>query len=665
MGIVTVLDALTYLPFRYEERGAARKIHQLVPDCVATVAGRVVSADIVRRRGRGTSVFEVVVNDGTGYLRARWFNQPYLAHQVKPGQDIVLSGRVKLGRGPEMDAPDHEISAQEAGASTGLPGILPVYRVAGGISQKQFRRIMQTLVEAYADACPDPLPAGVRNRHGLPLLSESLRQVHCPGSGADLAQWNAGTSPFHRRLVFGELFLFETGLAVLKARVGKEAGISFRSEDRLQRRLRELLPFPLTSAQERVIAAIMRDMEAPYPMHRLLQGDVGCGKTVVALSAMLRAVECGYQAAFMAPTEILAEQQYLTIRRLAAELGITTALVTGASRKDATAVASGDAQVVVGTHALIQEGVTFGRLGLVVIDEQHKFGVVQRSMLRKKAANPDVLVMTATPIPRSLALTLYGDLDYSVIDELPPGRTPVETRLCGPDDRGGILDFIERECSRGRQAYVVYPAVGETESAMLRSATEGYEAFVRLFPNRKVGLLHGRMPQQEREESMESFRSGRTSILVCTTVIEVGVDVPNATAMIIVHAERFGLAQLHQLRGRVGRGTDGAACFLIAYPPLGEEARRRLDAMTRTIDGFRLAEEDLAIRGPGDFLGTRQAGLPDLKIANILRDGRLLDAARTEAFSLVGSDPGLDAAPSLKQAVDVFWKGKIDFLTTG
>ena len=401
-------------------------------------------------------------------------------------------------------------------------------------------------------------------------------------------------------------------------------------------------------------------------MRRLLQGDVGCGKTIVALMAMLTAVECGYQAALMAPTEILAEQHYLSIRALLEKLGLTLCLLTGSTTgRPLDEIRSGKIHVVVGTHALIQEGVTFKKLGLAVIDEQHRFGVMQRALLRKKARNPEVLVMTATPIPRTLAMTVYGDLDCSVIDEIPPHRNPVMTRLLTESQKPLIYEALSSEVRKGRQVFVVYPLIEESENSDLKSALMGREALEKMFPHFRIGLVHGKMKATERESVMASFKNGQLDILVCTTVIEVGVDVPNATMMLIVHAERFGLSQLHQLRGRVGRGNEQSYCFLLAYMPYGEEAGRRLGIMVKTSDGFRIAEEDLDIRGPGELFGTRQSGMPDLRIANIVRDAKLLERARAEAFALIDRDPHLENSPLLKKSVERFWRGKTDIFKTG
>jgi ATP-dependent DNA helicase RecG len=445
-------------------------------------------------------------------------------------------------------------------------------------------------------------------------------------------------------------------------------GISFGVTHKYTKPLIQMLPFALTAAQRRVLSEIKEEMMAPHPMHRLIQGDVGCGKTLVALMAALVAVENGYQVAIMAPTEILAEQHYLNIHRWCEALGVKVTLLTaslkGKAKKAAIAeIAEGTAQIVIGTHAVIQEKVEFHRLGLGIIDEQHRFGVAQRGLLKKKGETPDILVMTATPIPRTLAMTVYGDLSLSVIDELPPGRTPVETRLCFESRRSQVYALIREEVGKGRQAYVIYPLVEETEKSELKAATQMAEHLANdIFPELRIGVLHGRMRPEEKEAVMRSFKAGEIDVLVATTVIEVGIDVPNATIMVIEHAERFGLSQLHQLRGRVGRGSGMSRCILLTEGRLSEEGEKRLRVMERTGDGFRIAEADLEIRGPGDFLGTRQAGLPDFRVANILRDGRVLEEARKEAFAVVERDPNLSLPEHarLREELVRRWGGRLE-----
>ncbi len=682
LGISTVRDALYYLPYRYENRTSIRQISDLNYGEIETVYGRVISADIIKPRGRSLRIFELTINDGTGLLKGKWFNQPFMKKNLKIGYEVLLYGVVKRnpywGIGFEMDNPEYEIintdTVEKNDSETQsreeslihMNRVVPVYRVTSGLSVRQIRSIMFTVINTHIKEIQEVIPSNILSKNRLPDISETLSQVHFPDAHADIELLNSGKSDFHKRLAFEELFHLELGLAVMQRNSIMEKGFVFNPEGHLLKRLFDALPFTLTKAQERVLDEIRHDMKQPYPMNRLIQGDVGCGKTIVALMAIMIASECGYQSALMAPTEILAEQHYLNIYKMLKDLGLKTCLLTGSKKnRPLSQIASGEMSVVIGTHALIQEGVTFKNLGLVVIDEQHRFGVMQRALLRKKADNPDVLVMTATPIPRTLALTLYGDLDFSIIDELPPDRRPVKTILFSSKQKEHIYKFIRDEVTKGRQVYVVYPVIDESEKTDLRSAILGKNAFEKTFPEFNVMLLHGRMKPSEREEIMASFKRGDINILVSTTVIEVGVDVPNATLMLIIHAERFGLSQLHQLRGRIGRGFHQSYCILVAYEPYGEEARRRLRIMVKTHDGFMIAEEDLNIRGPGEFFGTRQSGMPDLKIANIVRDARLLQEARKEAFKLIEKDPEVKGFPYLKQSLESFWEGKIELFKTG
>jgi ATP-dependent DNA helicase RecG len=671
IGIQTILEALYYLPYRYEDRTGLKKISGIRLGASETVQGKIVFANIIRTRIRKFRIFEIAINDNTGFLKAKWFNQPYMHKNLSIGQEVVLSGIVKnSGQAAlEMDSPEYEIVSDDTDSFIHTKRLVPVYRLTEGISQKQFRKTMFSIVTEHASEIADTIPPYIVEKYNLPQLSTSIRQLHFPEGDtapAALDALNRGTSIYHKRLSFDEFFFFELGLAALKQKTRLNKGTAFRPAGNLKQALLKVLPFALTAAQSRTLEDISRDMRSPYPMNRLVQGDVGCGKTVVALFAMLDAVESGYQAAFMAPTEILAGQHYINIHGLLKDLGLKTELLcAGPKARQLEGITSGETDIVIGTHALIQEGVKFKKLGLAVIDEQHKFGVMQRSLLRKKGMSPDVLVMTATPIPRSLALTLYGDLDCSVIDELPPGRKPVVTKLFTADRKHEIYGLLREEIEKGGQVYVVYPAIEESEKTDLKNAIQGKEGFEMIFPEYRTGLLHGRMSTEEREKVMLSFRQGQIDILVSTTVIEVGVDVPAAAIMLVVHAERFGLAQLHQLRGRVGRGQHRSLCILVAYKPYGEDARRRLDVMLRTNDGFKIAEEDLDIRGPGEFLGTRQAGMPELRVANIIRDMKILESARKEAFSLLEASPELEEFPSLKKTVDVFWKGKVDLFKTG
>jgi ATP-dependent DNA helicase RecG len=669
LNIGNVREALYYLPCRYEDREAIRKISQVVQGQLETVVGRVVRGDTMTFSKSRSRLFELTISDGTGILKGKWFNQPYMKRQFRVGQEVILSGIVKCdiyrGTGFEIDNPEYEFAEDDPGSLIHTSRIVPVYRTTSGISVRVLRSILFDVVNAYAGSVEDHLPEEIRDRYGLPGLGESISNVHFPRSGTDMDAINRRASPYHRRLSFDELLNLQIGISAIKSGREKIKGVPFHPDGRLVGMLLTRLTFNLTAAQRRVFADIQHDMQAPHPMNRLIQGDVGSGKTVVALMAMFTAVECGYQAAMMAPTEILAEQHYMNIHALAEDLGLRICLLTsGRKERPLQEIESGGMDIVIGTHALIQQGVRFRRLGLVVIDEQHRFGVMQRAALRKKALNPHVLVMTATPIPRTLAMTLYGDLDYSVIDELPPKRSPVITRLVSSTRKQEIYTAISGEAERGGQVYVVYPVIEGSEDSDLKSAMLGKEALERMFTRLRVGLIHGRMKGVERESTMTAFKKREIDILVATTVIEVGVDVPNATMMVIVHAERFGLSQLHQLRGRVGRGGAQSYCYLLYYEPCSTDAGRRLDVMARTSDGFRIAEEDLEIRGPGDFFGTRQSGIPDLKIADITRDAKLLDFAHREASRIIKSDPELKGFALMRRDVERFWKDKIAIFGT-
>ena len=527
---------------------------------------------------------------------------------------------------------------------------------------------MKVVVDEFAGSVGDPLAGSLAASHSLLPLPQAVREVHFPGEDVSLGDLNERKNRAHHTLIFDEFFFLEMGLALKKQGVAMEEGIAFQVTHKYTRELLKLLPFQMTAAQRRVLSEIKADMMAPHPMHRLVQGDVGCGKTLVALMAALVAVENGYQVAIMAPTEILAEQHYLNIHHWCDSLGVKVTLLTASLKGKAraerlAAIADGSASIVIGTHAVIQEKVDFSRLGLGIIDEQHRFGVLQRSILKKKGTNPDILVMTATPIPRTLAMTVFGDLSLSVIDELPPGRTPVETKVVFESRRQEVYAAIRDEVSRGKQAYVIYPLVEETEKSELKAATQMAEHLAReVFPRLRVGLLHGRMKPEEKEEVMRSFKQHDLDLLVATTVIEVGIDVPNATIMVVEHAERFGLSQLHQLRGRVGRGAARSRCLLLTPGKLSEEGEKRLRVMEQTGDGFRIAEADLEIRGPGDFLGTRQAGIPDFRVASILRDATVLEAARRAAFDLMERDPllSLPEHEPLRTELVRRWGGRLE-----
>ncbi|MDD2900169.1 MAG: ATP-dependent DNA helicase RecG [Desulfuromonadaceae bacterium] len=654
-GVRTVEDALYILPLRYEDRRQLHSISSLSPGQSSVFSGTVISADATRTKS-GRTVFEVLIRDESGTISCKWFhaNAVWMKRIWKIGRTGVFSGEVnQFGYQREVHHPDVEWLPEGGTLKTLLDSdpanfgrIVPVYPLSEGIHQKTMRRVMHEVVEHFLSNIENLLPAELAPVE-FPPLREALGQVHQPPPESNLADLNMGTTPAHQTLAFDEFFYWELGLALKKRGVLQEAGIPFQVTHRFTKELVRLLPFEMTSAQRRVLAEIKADMMAPHPMHRLVQGDVGSGKTLVALMAALIAVENEYQVAIMAPTEILAEQHWHTVHRWCAEMGIEVALITagmkGRAKKETLEhISDGRAQIVIGTHAVIQEKVTFYRLGLGVIDEQHRFGVLQRGILKNKGTNPDILVMTATPIPRTLALTLFGDLDLSVIDEMPPGRIPIETRIVFESRRSQVYDRIRSEVASGRQVYIIYPLVDESEKIDLKAAAQMAEHLqADVFPGLRVGLLHGKLSPVEKEAVMMSFTSREFDILVSTTVIEVGIDVPNATVMVIEHAERFGLSQLHQLRGRVGRGKDRSFCLLMTSGRLSEDGEKRLRVMESTNNGFRIAEADLEIRGPGDFLGTRQAGMPDFRVANILRDGQLLEKARQAAFDLLKNDPDL------------------------
>ncbi len=675
-GIRTIEDALYFLPRRYEDRRVIKKISEIQVGKVETVVGEVLLAGTVLYKGTRKRVFEAIVGDGTGNLTLKWFHgsEEYLRGRFKKGRRVVVSGEVRLFKYQrEIHHPDVEVADHAEDDPLHFKRIVPIYSEPEGLYQKTIRTIMKGVVDNYADGLTSPIPRDIIRRRKLMDFGEAIRQVHFPPEDAPLEQFNLHRSDAHRRIVFDEFFFLQLGLALRRSAVKGEQGIPFQILHGYTGRLLQSLDFRLTPAQARVLSEIEEDMRQPHPMNRLLQGDVGSGKTVVALMAALIAVENGYQAAFMVPTEILAEQHSLNIRRIIAPLGVQAVLLTssikGSEREEILrAITSGEEHIIIGTHALIQEHVHFHRLGLVVIDEQHKFGVIQRATLRRKGTNPDVLVMTATPIPRTLALTLYGDLAISVIDEFPPGRVPVETRLYYERSRPKVYELVKEEIRRGRQVFLVYPLVEESEKVDLLDATRMADHLRRdVFPEFRVGLIHGRMKGEEKEEVMEKFRDGQIDILVATTVIEVGIDIPNASLILVEHAERFGLPQLHQLRGRIGRGRHSSTCLLLAQYRRSEEARRRLKVMEETTDGFRIAEEDLTIRGPGDFLGTRQSGLPDFRVANILRDGKILNEARQEAFSLVERDPDLSQPRHGPLAITLRerWRGRLELARVG
>jgi ATP-dependent DNA helicase RecG len=611
-------------------------------------------------------LLKVAVGDGTGIIYAVWFNQSYLRKSFPAGTVVILSGKVDRFREIQLLNPTYEILTGDEDDLIHTGRLVPIYSLTEQLTQRSLRSLIKEALDKYAARLPEILPETIRKTHSLIDLSRALIHIHFPDGEED-------NTVAHRRLIFDEFFFLQLGLALRKEKKIQGKGIQHRVPGKLFEGLKEVLPFELTAAQERVIEQVRVDMEREVPMNRLLQGDVGSGKTIVATFALLTAVEGGFQAALMVPTEILAEQHFLNLQRWLLPRGIKVTLLIGSissrMRKEALGdIASGESNIIVGTHALIQEEIKFSRLSLIVIDEQHRFGVRQRAALKGKGLEtPDVLIMTATPIPRTLALTVYGDLDVSTIDELPPGRKPVVTYWVREKNRPGVYKFVEEEIKKGRQAYIVYPLIEKSEKLDVKAATEMAEHFQRnIFPHLRVGLLHGRMKGEVKEKIMKSFKQGKINILVSTTVIEVGIDIPNASLMVIEEAERFGLAQLHQMRGRVGRGDYQSYCLLMGSPA-SQEGRKRLQVMTETGDGFQIAEEDLELRGPGEFFGTRQSGMPELRLGNIVSDMKLMELARQEAFSLVNEDPHLQDPEHhlVRECLRERFKGKLELSSIG
>ncbi|MEW8978191.1 MAG: ATP-dependent DNA helicase RecG [Symbiobacterium sp.] len=653
-GISTVRDLIERVPRAYRDYSHFKRIAEAQNGQLESLMGTVVMVQDQRVRGN-LNLTRVIISDGSGTAAGVWFNQPWQAKRFPIGTRVLFAGPVeRRGAQVQIVNPEWEIIDEESASDPLHAGrIVPVYPLTGSLNPRDIRRAVHFALQTAAHLMPDTIPPAVRERQGLMPMAEAWRAIHFPDSEAQKER--ARTT-----LAFEELLVLQTGLHLVRRQtVVEQVGIAHGPEGEVTRRLRESLPFRLTAAQERVIRQVAADMESPRPMNRLIQGDVGSGKTMVAVFALAKAVDSGHQGALMAPTEILAEQHYLNLRRIFAPLGVQVVLVTGSlTKKERDAnlglLQMGAAQIAVGTHALIEDRVNFRDLSLVITDEQHRFGVRQRARLQQKGeVVPDVLVMTATPIPRTLALTLYGDLDVSVIDELPPGRRPVGTYWRPEAARRQVYNHLMRtEVPAGRQGYVVCPLVAESDKLQAQAATEWYERLRAEYPEVRMGLLHGRLPPAEKEAVMEAFRRGEIQVLVATTVIEVGVDVPNATMMIIEGADRFGLAQLHQLRGRVGRGSHQSYCVLIADPKT-PEARERLQIMQKYSDGFALAEKDLELRGPGEFFGTRQHGMPDLKVANPIQDLAILERARAEAARIVAEDPQLHKPEhqALRQAV--------------
>jgi ATP-dependent DNA helicase RecG len=678
-GIYTLEDLLNYLPFRYEDRAHFSKIKEIQPNGTHTIRARVMSGQAIRMMRSRDAIYHLLVQDDSGSLPCKFFHGGYLEGRLKPGQLLILHGKAEIDKlrpaRLEMINPQIEVLSGEEMDSTEVGRIVPIYEAIGTFGSRQIRRAMYAAVQLIDPRMPDVLPDGLRARLGYPTRGEALIHTHFPEPGESLDALNTFRSPAQQRLIFEELFLYQLSLALDRRATRKENAIAFRlREDRVREALKRILPFKPTAAQKRVLAEIAADLEKASPMNRLLQGDVGSGKTIVALQAAVIAIENGTQAALMAPTEILAVQHFLSARRILAKAGYRVELlISGLKAAEKSAVLerirSGEAQLVIGTHALIEENVAFARLGFVAIDEQHRFGVLQRKRLMDKAAAhghaPHVLVLTATPIPRTLSLTLYGDLDVSILDELPPGRTSISTRITTEPHLPGVWESLRREVAAGHQAYIVYPVIEESKLE-LKAAIEEYQRLSKeVFPKLKLGLLHGRLSSEEKDDVMQRFRKNEAQILVSTTVVEVGVDVPNATVMVIEHAERFGLSQLHQLRGRIGRGAGKSHCILVALFRMTDEARARLETMVRTSNGFEIAETDLLLRGPGEFFGTRQAGNLGFHIANPIRDKELLELARREAFALAANSADQESLQRILRLLPTEWQRRYHLARIG
>lgn len=674
-GLQTVADLLFYAPFRYEDRSNTKTIAELAPGEKAAVTASVASARLSGFRRRSLGLFEVIFDDASGAeLLARWFHGERYRDSLIPGTRVALFGKVELDRGNAqrlMVQPEIEIlSSEDMHEETLHSGrIVAVYEAAAKVSTRVFRSLLDRILK-NVELAADELPASVSERIQLPSLPSAVHDVHIPPADTSLQLLNEFRTPAQIRLIFDEFFWLECGLLLKRGRSRQTQGIEFHVTDRVREQIKKLLPFKPTTAQRRVMQEIAGDMKASRPMNRLLQGDVGSGKTIIAAQAATIAIENGYQVAVLAPTEILAHQHFGYFTKLMEKSGYLVASLTGSQstrekQHVKRLIADGLVKVVVGTHALIQEDVAFAKLGLAVIDEQHRFGVRQRLELFKKGMQPDVLVMTATPIPRTLALTLYGDLDVSSIDELPPGRKPIITKHVANSAVEGVYSFLAQQVKAGRQAYVVYPIVEETETTAETKAAESMYTHLAqtVFPKLRVGLLHGRLSADEKDAAMRNFVSGETNILVATTVIEVGVDVSNASVMVIEDAERFGLAQLHQLRGRVGRGPHQSYCILVTGK-LNKIARERIRTLVESNDGFYIAEMDMKLRGPGEFFGTKQSGIPGLRLADLMRDGEILELARGEAQKLIQSENS-DEVRAVNRYVQEHWQRRYGLVLVG
>lgn len=698
-GLQTLEDLLYYLPFRYEDRTNPRRIAELMPGEMATLIAEVRGSHLLRTKRM--PLFEMTVGDigdneppvfgkrKRNTVKCIWFNARYMDGRFKAGQVLALYGKVEEDQyrgGLVIHQPQIEVLGEsedeDLPASMETGRIVPIYEGTGQGPQKLnarfFRKIVRAALDSMAPDIPDVLPKSLQDKLGLIPRQEAFWKVHWPEPDVRFSELQAWRTPAHVRLIFEELFFLELGLEIKRRKLRQQPGISFALDDKVRDAVKRILPFHPTSAQKRVLKDIAEDMKRATPMRRLLQGDVGAGKTIVAFQAAIIAIENGYQVALMAPTEILATQHYLSARKILEKAGYRIVLLTGSLEQDRKRdvrrhIAKGDAQLVIGTHALIQDKVEFDNLGLVIVDEQHRFGVMQRLKLMRKSADPqaltpDVLVMTATPIPRTLALTLYGELDVSVIDELPPGRTPIVTRRVGDERADEVFEFVRKQVKSGHQAYVVYPVIEESEETELKAAIKMYDMIRKsLLPDLKIGLLHGRMSADEKELVMSQFKDSKIDVLVSTTVIEVGVDVPNASVMVIEHAERFGLSQLHQLRGRIGRGAAKSYCILMTGGKISDEGEQRLNKMVETSDGFEIAEMDLQLRGPGEFFGTKQAGMPNFRVANLLRDRDLLELAKKEACALLDDKLDIPAADKSRTLVHLraSWQRRYGLVEVG
>ena len=673
--LTVVEDLLTYAPFRYEDRRNVKPISQLAPGEMATVIAEVRNSRVTGLQRRTTGMFQATFGDNSREtLTGKWFHGTYLKDVLVPGTKVALYGKIEYDSYTgdlTVMHPEYEILGDDdEGDSTLHTGrIVPIYEAASKVNTRVFRVLMQRIFESIPQL-PDMVPDHIRARLKLPDRDLAIRSIHFPGENDDVRLLNDFRSPSQFRLIFEEFFWLECGLALKKTKARLRPGIAFELNERVREKIKAMLPFRPTGAQKRVLGEIAQDMAKPTPMYRLLQGDVGSGKTLVAAEAAIIAIENGHQVAVLAPTEILATQHYFYFKDLFKKLGYIVVLLTGSGSKREKQqlkklMAAGLVHAGIGTHALLEGDVEFEKLGLAIIDEQHRFGVEQRLKLVEKGANPDVLVMTATPIPRTLALTVYGDLDVSIIDELPPGRKPIVTKHATEDRIEQVYSFLKKQVDAGRQAYVVYPVIEESETQAMKAAQKMHEHLSTVvLPGYRIGLLHGRLPPDEKEDIMSRFKRAELQILVSTTVIEVGVDVPNATVMIIEQAERFGLSQLHQLRGRVGRGGEQSYCILVTAK-LNEAGGERIRTMVESNDGFHIAEMDMRLRGPGEFFGTKQSGLPALRIGNIIRDSEILEVARTEATAFVEHPPSEQQLRTAVAYIRDHWQRRYGLVEVG